>query len=271
MSYILDALKKAERERHPTRVPTLTTMHSPAPGARRRVGLWLVGAVLLAGGGLSIWLLRPSPSVTPPVAMAPRAGVDATPPASPAAPGVAIPQPRTPEIQPPAPVTSAPADPGAGRPPESLRPPPREPAVSFLPTATPPLQAPEPAGVAAPRPVEPGPARSTPDSSRVVPRATEPSPRPQAEPRAGVDRPATDTTVSAPPATPPSPPSLLDALGKMKLGIFVYTDLPKDRMVIINGRKYVEGELVDGLYLLEAITREGAVLTYQGERVLLQP
>jgi general secretion pathway protein B len=101
--------------------------------------------------------------------------------------------------------------------------------------------------------------------------AAEPSPRPQREPRAGVDRPPADTVVSAPPSTPPSPPSLLDALAKMKLEIFVYTDVSKDRMVIINGRKYAEGEQVDGLYLLEAITREGAVLTYQGERALLQP
>ncbi|MBI4573592.1 MAG: general secretion pathway protein GspB [candidate division NC10 bacterium] len=268
MSYILDALKKAERERHPTRVPTLTTVHSPALGARRRAGLWVVGAVLLAGGSLSIWLLRPSPSVAPQVAMAPRSGVDATPPASPAAPGGATAQPQTTAAQPSVPVTSAPADPGAGRPPESLRPPPREPAVTLLPTATPPLQASEPAGAAAPRPVEPGPVRRTPDSPGAVSGAAEPPRRPQTEPRTGPNGPQ---AVLAAPMAPPSLPTLGEALARMKLDIFVYTEVPKDRMVIINGRKYVEGEQVEELYLLEAITREGAVLTYQGERALLQP
>ncbi len=57
----------------------------------------------------------------------------------------------------------------------------------------------------------------------------------------------------------------------MKLDILVYTDVPADRMVIINGQKYVVGQHVDGLYLLEAITREGAVLSYQGERAVLPP
>jgi general secretion pathway protein B len=271
MSYILDALKKAERERHPTRVPTLTTVHSPALRAGRRLGLWVVGAVLLAGGGLSIWLLRPSPGVAPPVAMAPRTGMDATPPASPAPPGGATAQPQTTAAQPSVPVTSPPADPGAGRPPESLRPPPREPAVTLLPTATPPLQASEPAGVAAPRPGEPGRVRRTPDSPGAVSGAAEPSPRPQREPRTGPNGP--QAVPAAPPAlmAPPSPPTLGEALARMKLDIFVYTEVPKDRMVIINGRKYVEGEHVDEVYLLEAITREGAVLSYQGERALLQP
>ncbi len=57
----------------------------------------------------------------------------------------------------------------------------------------------------------------------------------------------------------------------MKLDILVYTDVPADRMVIINGQRYVVGQYVDGLYLLEAITREGAVLSYQGEQAILPP
>ena len=41
-------------------------------------------------------------------------------------------------------------------------------------------------------------------------------------------------------------------------------------MVFINDRKYQEGDYVEGRYLLEKITPEGAVLGYQGERVLLK-
>jgi hypothetical protein len=42
-------------------------------------------------------------------------------------------------------------------------------------------------------------------------------------------------------------------------------------MVFINGRKYVEGQAVDGQILLESITREGALLSQEGQRVLLRP
>jgi len=57
----------------------------------------------------------------------------------------------------------------------------------------------------------------------------------------------------------------------MRLDLFVYTDVPADRMVVINGRKYGEGEEVDGLYRVESITREGALLSYKDEKLLLRP
>jgi hypothetical protein len=42
-------------------------------------------------------------------------------------------------------------------------------------------------------------------------------------------------------------------------------------MVYINGNKYREGEYVEGSYLIERITEDGAILSFQGERALLQP
>jgi len=57
----------------------------------------------------------------------------------------------------------------------------------------------------------------------------------------------------------------------MKLGVFVYTDVKAKRMVVIDGRSYVEGDLVDGRYLVEAITSEGVLLSREGERALLKP
>ncbi|MCX5734356.1 MAG: hypothetical protein NTW68_08535, partial [candidate division NC10 bacterium] len=82
MSYILDALKKAERERDLRRVPTVTTAHVPISGAGRRLGLWVVVGALLFGGGLAIWLLRPLSGVVSPVAPDSRAGARAAPPPS---------------------------------------------------------------------------------------------------------------------------------------------------------------------------------------------
>jgi type II secretory pathway component PulC len=74
----------------------------------------------------------------------------------------------------------------------------------------------------------------------------------------------------APPA-PAAPPSLQAAVGRMTLDVFVYTNVEADRMVVINGRRYVQGQLIEGVYLLEAIVPDGVVLSYQGERAVLRP
>jgi hypothetical protein len=70
---------------------------------------------------------------------------------------------------------------------------------------------------------------------------------------------------------PAKSPALQEAMAKMTLDVFVYTDVKADRLVVINGRRYVEGQYVDGLYLLEEITPQGAVLSYQGKHALLRP
>jgi len=65
--------------------------------------------------------------------------------------------------------------------------------------------------------------------------------------------------------------SLRQAMKDMSISILLYAENPSDRMVFINGRKYVEGDYVDGQYLLERITSDGVVLNYQGEQVTLKP
>jgi phage host-nuclease inhibitor protein Gam len=57
----------------------------------------------------------------------------------------------------------------------------------------------------------------------------------------------------------------------MTLDVFVYTEVEADRMAVINGRRYVKGQLIDGLYVVESINPDGVVLTYQRERVVLRP
>ena len=62
MSYILDALKKAERERRVAKIPTLDTVHGSSPEKRRPSWVWVGGAVVLAGVALGLfWTLRPEP------------------------------------------------------------------------------------------------------------------------------------------------------------------------------------------------------------------
>jgi hypothetical protein len=56
----------------------------------------------------------------------------------------------------------------------------------------------------------------------------------------------------------------------MTLNVLVYSEARTDRMVYIDGRQYTEGEKVQGRYLVERITPDGAVLSANGERVVLR-
>ena len=111
MSYILDALKKADAERELGAVPHLHAQgHTDPPGSGaarlgRRTGV-VVGAALgfgLISAGLW-WALRPSPAIPPPVAVvitapAAVAAAQAPPlPPSQAVPVVAMPAPRPPPV-----------------------------------------------------------------------------------------------------------------------------------------------------------------------------
>ncbi|HTX53186.1 MAG TPA: general secretion pathway protein GspB [Candidatus Baltobacteraceae bacterium] len=60
-------------------------------------------------------------------------------------------------------------------------------------------------------------------------------------------------------------------MAKLTLDMLVYSEAEADRMVTINGRKYVKGDAVEGRYLVEEITREGVTLSYRGEKAVLRP
>ena len=65
-------------------------------------------------------------------------------------------------------------------------------------------------------------------------------------------------------------PAVRDALPKLKLEVLAYSERPSERLVFINGQKYVEGGMVDGKVRVEEITQEGAVLNHAGQRFLLK-
>lgn len=64
MSYILDALKRAERDRHLAPVPTLATVHSSAHPTRP-LWPWVGGGVLLVNAIVVVLLLRAGPVAGP--------------------------------------------------------------------------------------------------------------------------------------------------------------------------------------------------------------
>ncbi len=138
MSYILDALRRAEAERERGRVPGLHTQALPVPGEpvvprARRAGSWAGGILALLGAAaLGAWwalrepapepvapaMPRPAPAVAPPAPVAtpplqlPPIAVPPPSVASPAAPR----RPAAPLAEQATPTAAEPVPPPAGRP-----------------------------------------------------------------------------------------------------------------------------------------------------------
>src|SRR5262245_3934531 len=72
MSYILDALRKAERERRTRQTPRPDLVYLAEPPARRSRRAWLLGGALLGVMALAAWLGWPESG---PVAPSPRPAV----------------------------------------------------------------------------------------------------------------------------------------------------------------------------------------------------
>jgi hypothetical protein len=94
-----------------------------------------------------------------------------------------------------------------------------------------------------------------------LPRTAEPAP-PVSPGGPGVAPPASAPTaaVAAPPAIEPP---------KLQIQVVVYSEVPAQRMVFIDGRRYAEGEKIDPETVVERITPDGAVVTRRGQRFAL--
>jgi general secretion pathway protein B len=244
MSYILDALKKAERERDIAQIPTLMTVHDTRD-ERPRGRNWMAIIACLTCVVLLVWLVVSLRK--PDVGQIPSQGDDKKDLQSPQ-----LPNPSTIETQTTSPmpvVTSANA--GAPRTPaEPNKAIPDLPAKKPAPdgtgmTALKQSQQPETSPPAAKSPIQPSQVSQTPTQNTI--KGTPPSER-----------------------VPSAPASLHEAMAKMTMTILLYSEVKSERMAFINDRKYIEGEYVDGRYLLESITPEGAWLSYQGEQALLR-
>nr|WP_295081981.1 general secretion pathway protein GspB [uncultured Roseateles sp.] len=284
MSYILDALRRAEseRERERSAVPTLhaqtVAAHlnqqddeeaGHAGWARWRlaaVALLVLGALALLGFGLRSWLSAPPPLATP--AAEGVAGNTAAPnsmpaPAAPAIPAVpAMPPPLpadsvnapAPQTAPQAAVAAAPTAPAAL---PSQSPMPMPPARNMQPAAAAVLQAPVLAQPSV------APAMLAPPA-QAKPQPINPKPEPFASPALApaVLPPAN----AAPPALASLPESLRRELPPLVAGGAMYSDTPANRMLIINGQLWHEGDKVTPDVTLEQIKLKGAILSYKGQR-----
>lgn len=244
MSLILDALKRAERERNADGVTAPGDVAAPRAGrapARARVP-W-IGAIVAAIGvaGFSGWSLLRGPPAPAPVAPPAPAAIVARPAPPPVQPGVV-------------PGTEAVA---------SLDDLTDEPILDAAPGPAAPLPVP----AVAPAPAASEPAAPVPAPAQ--PAIASPPPQPAAGP--------STAPVEIPPAlTQPAqlrkfremPPAYRADFPALKIEVHVYEAEAQRRFVMVNGRRYREGErLAEGPQLIE-IVAEGMVLDYRGEKAL---
>lgn len=247
MSYILEALKKAEKQRELGQVPGIGSVHeagSRRPGPRWQ---WVLAVVLILNAAIIGALFWPAEDP-----------VD-----------TAVPS----DIAPSAPVVPQPSGTLSGRP-EPTRVPPSEAAtVSKGEPSTPrpiadthslPLSSENP-GVEA-RPLKPLPL----PLPQEPPRVSQPA-RPEQQIPVPIPSPASRPAPAPKPQQLPVWPLVEDELfhqinNDLKVNVHVYNKIPEKRFVFMNMKIYHEGDqLLEGPQL-EEITQDGVVLSFRGER-----
>jgi general secretion pathway protein B len=227
MSYILEALRKADQERSAGSVPDLEAVHESSvrtAGSSRWV--WILGAVLALNGLLlAVLLLRDGGSEQEAVVEAGQPAVKTTVSDEPVPPPPAVISQPVPRAPPPAVMAKQPVP----------APAPPAPAVSTAPVVRQPV-APTPAYEPEPEPVRTA------------------APLPDVAPQDGVPY-WEDMTLE-----------FRSGLDMPRLDVHVYDSDPQRRFLLIELKKYREGDTLANGAVVEEILPEGVRLSYQGSR-----
>jgi general secretion pathway protein B len=232
MSYILDALRRADAEREQGAVPSLHSKQvapalADADEGEARGGVPLIGWIAMAGsalvGAVLVWFFvgrsdAPEPMPPPVASVQP-------------APAMPAPAPVTttaqPEMAPPMPV---------------------------------PVPSPAPARAQTlPPPAAPAPA---PVQRAIEPRTTTTTP---AKPAAKASTPAVDENVVVP-SMAELPDDIRRQLPQLTVSGATYSKTASSRMLILNGQIFHEGDKVANDLVLEHIRLKSAVLSFRGTR-----
>lgn len=230
MSYILEALKKAQAERQLGSAPTI---HAPPPsyaapvthGSRKPLVVGLGAGALVVALGAVFLLRQPAPAPALQVASAPaQAAAPAAPIAAPVAPAVAA-SPAPPEpVVPPKP--EEPVKPKAAQVPEKSKAPAAKPAP-------------------APRAE---PADTVPETPRPVAVASAPAPEDNIGPLQSL------------------PESVQREIPKLSFGGYIYSPNPAERLLLVDKMLRREGEEVAPGLVLERLLPKAAIMNYRGMR-----
>ncbi len=234
MSYILDALRKADQQRQQGAAPTLSSVQLPAEEAGPRVLPWLLGlaaTVFLAGiliGWLQPWKAEPPPGPLPAV----EAFVAKAPAAAPPPPPRHQPVPPAPPLPAPAPVAAVAMAPAPVQTPPAVA----RPAMPAVVAATPPVVAVRTPAAATPEPAVAAAAKSAPVPEQKVMAKAE------------------------------LPPAIQQELPAMSVSLHAYSAKPGNRLVSINNQLLNEGDSLTPGLVLQEITRQDMIFSYKGYR-----
>jgi general secretion pathway protein B len=274
MSFILDALRKSEHERHRQSGPAMVETSVAAP--KPRGNPWAVAAVALLLVNLvavGVFLLlkardEPAPASAPP---SPASAQPGPPPAT------AGPQPA-PAAQASVPAAQAsvtrtlPATPPMLRP-AGPPPPPagRNPLEEEVGGYSPPMDYEAAASAAAPPPGPPAVARTTHGRGGTVTYQALPEADPVTSPTAAAAAAAIAAEAANPVRDLPRADEVAARGGtpELRLELHVYSTKPAERFVFINSQRYREGETTKEGAIVEQITPEGVVMSAGGSRFLL--
>ena len=267
MSFILEALKKSEKNRQENTTPTLDSQHDTPPSAPQKRAVWpiVLVAVLVINAGILLWLFGPwnsdekplSSSATPAVQETSTAKTAATEPVAPVTPPV-----------PPSstPTATAPAIPAQVIP---------EPQVAAEPRALPSVAADAPVvqtSVSQQRVDEVPLTTPKPAATTTAPQVPMPAVTPSAPQQAVTPQPARIVQ----PAQAPQPPArkvlaltelpgnMQQQLPRLHMSVHAFTGDQSTSLIRLNDRIMRAGSYLDDRYRLEEITSEGAIFSYQG-------
>lgn len=109
-------------------------------------------------------------------------------------------------------------------------------------------------------------------SAASKPRLDQPTPQaPRTATRTDLEQGPEETVLASLPRFEQMPSQVQSAIPDLRLNLIAYATNPGERLVYIKNRRYLEGEIVEGAFRVEAIQRNGVVLSHRGERFLLLP
>jgi general secretion pathway protein B len=271
MSLILDALKRAERERKLEKAPDLSAIYQEEhPGSRKaRQWFWLGGAVLVVFVALAVLFwpeTPPKPTLTASTSAkgAPTKSASASKPAAPKAVKQTPPsaaalsaketQPKTKKQTTVSEKPSAVVSKEADQTPVSAEGPTEKIPETPVAVAPPPKQDiadPEPA----PEPVKPPVASAVEESGSTSGGKIAPEAKPK----------------EALPFFDDLPENIQSVSGPLEINVHMYSSKPSERRVFINMQGYREGDVIgESGYKLVEITSNGVVIDYGQGKALLQ-
>lgn len=258
MSYILEALKKAEQARNRGKAPELFTVQATeaAPPERSNPWPYIIIAVIAVNAAVLLTWLRPwqrhAPAQMASSTIIQRPVQEKLAPAPTPAP--------VPPAEPPIQEEGVPS--AAPGPVESK-------ASPSVPRSTPTSRA---RTITAPKPSEPKASAKALGASVVRESAAKGGNSPKLAAQSPPDSPAPATSSAAEAseagviAFNELPASIRQELGSMAVAVHMYSAKPADRFVSINDRPLHEGDEINPGLTLEKITYDGMILSYKGYR-----